>query len=261
MNYSEWADWYDLFYSTESGEEAAFYLEETLSAGGPVLEIGVGTGRIAIPAAKQGAEVFGVDSSPEMLAVAASKAKAAAPLPGGLTLIRADMRTLQLGRTDFALVTIPARTLLLATSYEEQQATLCCAARHLRPGGRLIFNIFNPTPELIFDNSPEPVEIGEAAIAGTETEHGRRFRLSAVNRFDAETQINDATHVVEEIGRDGVSIERARLNVRLRYLFPHEVFSMLEEIEVQVDALSGWFDGSPFDEESEEMVFVASRPG
>jgi SAM-dependent methyltransferase len=257
MNYSEWAKWYDLFYSSligATGEETEYYLEESLAADGPVLEIGVGTGRIAIPAAKQGVEIFGIDSSPEMLAVAESKAKAAAPLPGGLTLIQADMRTLQLERTDFSLVTIPARTLLLATTYEDQVSTLCYAARHLRPGGRMIFNLFNPTPDLIYDESSEPVEIGETTDLGS----GRRFRLSAINRFDSETQINDATHIVGEAPQDGEFKELARLDVRLRYLFPHEVFALLEQTSVRVDALFGWFDRSPFDEESEEMIFVAS---
>lgn len=257
MNYADWAKWYDLFYSTESDDEVAFYLEEALVAGGPVLEIGVGTGRIAIPAAKQGVEIFGVDASPEMLAVAEAKAKAAAPLPGGLTLLKADMRTLELGRTDFALVTIPARTLLLATSYEEQMATLCCAARHIRPGGRLIFNLFNPTPDLIYDESNDPVEIGEV----TDPHSGKHFKLSAVNHFDPETQVNNATQVVEEAGPSGLLTERARLDVQLRYLFPHEVFSMLEETNLQIEAIFGWFDRSLFDEESDEAIFVASRSG
>jgi len=258
MNYAEWAKWYDLFYSIgdgETNEEAEFYLQQTVAADGPVLEIGVGTGRIAIPAAAAGAEVFGVDASPEMLAVAENKAAAQSPLSGSLTLARADMRTLDLGRKDFALVTIPARTLLLATLYEEQLDTLCCAARHLRPGGRLIFNVFNPAPDLLFDESDDPIEIGEAVDPST----ARRFRLSAVNRFDTEMQINDGTQVVEEITGDGQFVERARLTVRLRYLFPFEVFEMLEETGLVVEDLLGSFDGSEFDEDSDEVIFVVRR--
>lgn len=258
MNYAEWAKWYDLFYSGkegETGDEAAFYLQEMLHAQGPVLEIGVGTGRIAIPAADGGAEVVGVDASPEMLAVAKAKAEACSPMSGSLTLTLGDMRTLDLRRHDFALVTIPARTLLLATTCEEQLATLCSAARHLRPGGRLIFNVFNPTQDLIFDESHEPVEIGEVQDADS----GKLFRLSAINRFDTEKQINDATQFVEEIKTSGKSIEQARLAVKLRYLFPHEIFSMLEETNLQVESVSGSFDRSAFDEESDEMIFVASR--
>jgi hypothetical protein len=167
------------------------------------------------------------------------------------------MRTLQLGRTDFALVTIPARTLLLATSYEDQLATLCCAARHLRAGGRLVFNIFNPTSDLLYDESAEPIEIGE--VDGSNP--GEHYRLSAVNRFDAESQINSATHIVEALNREGNSTELARLDVTLRYLFPHQVFALLEEVGMQVDAVYGWFDRSQFEEDSDEIIFVASLPG
>ncbi len=258
MNYTEWAKWYDLFYSVgddETSEEAGFYLHEAKNANGPVLEIGVGTGRIAVPAAKAGVEVFGIDASPEMLTVAKAKAEASSPMPGSLTLTQADMRSVDLRRHDFALVTIPARTLLLATTYEDQLAALCSAARHIRPGGRLIFNVFNPTPDLIFDDSKEPVEIGKV----DDPETGKQFRLSAINCFDTESQINDAIQTVEEIETDGLSVERARLEVRLRYLFPHQVFEMLEETSLVVEHVYGSFDRSAFDEQSDEMIFVASR--
>ena len=255
VSYAHWSQWYDLFYSTESGEEIDFYVQEALAAKGPVLEIGVGTGRIAIPIALRGIEVFGVDMSPDMLGIAEAKASAASPLTGSLTLTQADMRTLRLEKTDFALVTIPARTLLLATTPEEQADTLCSAARHLRPGGRLVFNLFNPTPDLIFDDSDDPVMIGDV----TDQTSGKTLRLSAINRFVPETQINEATHIVEEVRVGGTTEVVAELPVRLRYLLPHEVFSMLEETNLQVEAVYGWFDRSPFDEECDEIIFVASR--
>lgn len=253
MNYASWAKWYDLFYSTEPGDEAEFYLKEMLAAEGPVLEIGVGTGRIAIPAAQQGVEVFGIDASAEMLAVAESKARKEGPLAAELTLLQADMRNFDLQRKDFALVMIPAHTLLLATSYQEQLETLCCATKHVRPGGKLIFNLFNPTPDLIFDDSPDPIEIGRVE----DQETGSTYLLSAINSFDTDQQINDALQIVSEVGVDGSNVEKERLPVRLRYTFAHEVFSMLEETQVKVETVLGWFDGSPFAEDSEEMIFVA----
>ncbi len=256
MNYAEWAKWYDLFYSTAGREEVDFYVDEAVGSGGPVLEIGVGTGRVAIPTASRGLEVFGVDASPEMLAVAEAKAAKRSPLTGSLTLTQADMRSLDLQRKDFSLVTIPSRTLLLSTIYEDQLATLCSAARHLRPGGKLVFNVFNPTPDLIFDESAEPVEIGEATDNGS----GRRYRLSGINRFDTESQINNAVQVVEEIGDDGTRKEIAHLPVVLRYLHPHEVFAMLEETNLEVESMFGGFDREPFREDSPEIIFVAVRP-
>ena len=219
-------------------------------------QIGVGTGRIAIPAASRGAHIYGVDLSREMLEVAESKAQQAGPLDGELTLVEADMRSLDLGRKDFDLVIMPARTLLLATSYEEQLDALCRAAAHLKPGGRLVFNAFNPTPDLIFDDSELPVEIGSA----TDPASGIEYVLSAVNRFDTESQINDATQIVHQVDENGELKEVASLPVRLRYLHPHEVFSLCEEIGLNIESIFGWFDRSTFTEDSEELVVVASRP-
>ena len=257
MNYAEWAKWYDLFYSTESGDEVEFYLDMMRQANGPVLEIGVGTGRIAIPAAKEGIEVVGVDFSREMLDVAEAKAKAAAPLPGGLTLIHGDMRRLDLGRKDFALVTIPARTLLLATTRQEQADTLCCAAHHLRPGGILALNVFNPTEDLIYDDSDEPILIGEVA----NPDSGATFRLTGINRFDTEAQLNRGTQIAEEISPGGETVRSAELEVTLRYLPPKELFSLLEETGLAARELYGDFDGSPLDEDSDEIIVIADLAG
>lgn len=253
MNYAEWAKWYDIFYSTESGDEVEFYLDLMRRADGPVLEVGVGTGRIAIPAAKEGVEVFGVDFSREMLAVAEAKARAAAPLPGGLTLLEGDMRRLDLGRKDFALVTIPARTLLLATTRQEQADTLCCASRHLRSGGILALNVFNPSDDLIYDDSDEPILIGEV----TDQETGKSFRLSGVNRFDVESQLNHGTQTAEELSPTGEVLRRAELAVTLRYLWPDDLFSLLDEAGLAAHELYGDFQASMLTVDSEEIVVIA----
>lgn len=253
MDYAEWADWYDLFYSTESGDEVEFYLDLMREIDGPALEIGVGTGRIAIPAAKEGIEVFGVDFSREMLSVAERKAKTAAPLPGGLTLLHGDMRRLDLGRKDFALVTIPARTLLLATSRQEQADTLCCAARHLRPDGILALNVFNPTDDLVLDESDEPIVIGEIEDLGT----GKTFRLTGINRFDTDAQLNHGTQIAEELTANGEVLRRTELDVTLRYLHPEDIFTLLEEAGLAVRELFGDFDRSPLYEDSDEIIVLA----
>ena len=260
MNYADWSQWYDLFYSVGDGEtsdEASFYIDAITAADGPVLEIGVGTGRIAIPAAERGAEIVGVDANLEMLTVAQKKAELSSPMSGSLTLLEADMRTLDLRRKDFALVILPARVLLLATSYDEQLQTLCSAARHVRPGGTLILNVFNPLTDRISDGEHEPFVFGETV----DPDSGKRYRLLAVDNHDTEAQINDARQIVEEVRNDGEAVEVARLSVRLRYSFPHEIFAMIEETPLQVEHLYGDFSGSPFEEDSEEMIFVCRKGG
>lgn len=110
------------------------------AAAGRVLEIGVGSGRIAVPAALAGAAVVGVDSSPVMLGLAR---RAAAAAGVALDLHRADMRRLPpLGR--FPLVTVPFRALLHLRDDGERLAVLAGLRRALDPGATLVFDVFHP---------------------------------------------------------------------------------------------------------------------
>ena len=133
MDYELWAEWYDVVYSTQRCGEVEFYVDLARSSGAPVLEIGAGTGRIAIPTAQAGVDVVGVDINEQMLERARAKLSESGEPSGSVELVHADMRDFDLGRT-FPLVTIPARTLLLATTAEDQQRTLERAAAHLAPG-------------------------------------------------------------------------------------------------------------------------------
>jgi SAM-dependent methyltransferase len=124
-------------------EDVPFYVELALRSGGPVLEVGVGSGRTAIPTALAGLRVVGVDSSPRMLELAARKA---GPHALELELVRGDMRNLpDLGT--FALVTVPFRTFLHLRDDGERLAVLRALHARLRPGGTLAFDVFHPDPE------------------------------------------------------------------------------------------------------------------
>jgi SAM-dependent methyltransferase len=121
-------------------EDIDFYVELALASGGPVLELGVGSGRIAVPTALAGVPVVGVDLSPEMLDLAWARAL---PHRISLRLVRADMRQLpDLGR--FALVTVPFRALLHLRDDDERLALLTAVRDLLLPGGRLAFDVFHP---------------------------------------------------------------------------------------------------------------------
>jgi len=255
MNYAAWADWYEVFYSLAGTNEIDFYVKLASQTGGPVLEIGVGTGRIAIPTAAAGIDVVGVDLHEPMLAKAREKLVAARPLPGGVELVRADMRELDLGDRRFPLVTVPARTLLLAATPDGQRRTLRRAAAHLLPGGTLAFNAFVPDPDLLAEGSQTPFSIGEAIHPVT----GRRCRLSAVNRFDTRTQTNRGTQIAEELDDDGSVLRRVELDVHIRYLYPAEAHALIESAGLVVACAYGTFDRSPLAEHSEEMIFLCHR--
>jgi SAM-dependent methyltransferase len=253
MDYHAWADWYDIVHAIGGEGDVRFYKEQALGHGGPVLEIGAGTGRIAIPMAEAGLDVTGVDLSGPMLDRARAKVMQSGPVRGRLDLVQADMRTLDLGTT-FRTVLIPGRTLLLAASSRDQRRTLRRAAAHLQPGGRLLFNVFNPTPELLADDSPEPFLVGEIASPS-----GGRYRLLAVNRFDRTRQANRGVQIVQELDARGRILRDVHLDVRVRYLHLSELLAMLQAVRLRVVEACGGFDGSPLGPRSDEMVFITEK--
>src|SRR3990172_1418775 len=271
MNYAAWAEWYDTVYSTEGSSEIDFYVDLAQHSGGPVLEIGVGTGRIAIPTARAGIDIVGIASSPPMLEAARARVgeldvrggrpggrrtahahgshadashkhgsdadaqasrsprnvgtgphASASHAPGKIELIEADMRTLDLGRK-FRLVTMPARALLLATTPEEQVATLKAARRHLARGGRLALNVFVPDEHMLSDDTRSPFFWDEVVNPS----NGRRCILWALNRFDTTTQMNDGLQIIEELDERSQVARKVYLDVRLRYLHVPELRLML----------------------------------
>jgi SAM-dependent methyltransferase len=121
-------------------EDIDFYVRLAIESGGPVLEIGVGSGRIAVPTALAGIVVVGVDRSGPMLDLARAKARAQ-DVP--LKLIRADMRELpELGT--FPLVTVPFRALLHLRDDAERLGVFRSLRARLEPGGLLAFDVFHP---------------------------------------------------------------------------------------------------------------------
>ena len=256
MNYTDWARWYDVVYTTADGNDVDFYLEIARDSGPPVLEIGVGTGRIGIPGAKSGLEWVGVDLNQPMLDRAVEKAKAAQPLPGGLTLVQQDMRSLKLER-QFKTVILPSHTLLLALTEEDQFRTLCYASQHLAEEGTLVFDAFYPDPEMLADNSEEPIELGEIV----DPEHNCSYLVTAVNHFDTGPQVNHGIQTVTTLDPSGDEISSVDLPVEMRYLHHSEALALIERVGLECETVYGDFDRSALDNEaSPEMIFVCRWP-
>tara|TARA_Y100000588_G_scaffold257383_1_gene271915 strand:- start:3041 stop:3826 length:786 start_codon:yes stop_codon:yes gene_type:complete len=253
MNYAAWADWYDIFYSGSDPAELNFYHDICNSLQGPILEIGVGTGRVSLPLAQAGMEVVGIDLFEPMLRVAKRKALAVAPLNGSLNLIQADMRNFDLKR-QFPVVIMPARTLLLATTEQDQLSTLCCAATHLTSKGTIAFNIFYPDPLMLAEDPEE-----EFLLEVVERPDGGRYVLTAKNHFDTVEQLNHGTQIVEELDQNGNSLRRQELDVLVRYLHPEQVIKLCDLVGLEILEMWGNFEGEELREESEEIVVLAKR--
>jgi SAM-dependent methyltransferase len=212
-------------------EDIPFYVDLAVRSGGPVLELGVGSGRVAVPTALAGVRVVGVDSSPAMLELARRRAK---PHNIDLRLLEADMRALpDLGT--FALVTIPFRALLHLSSDEERRGLLTAVRDRLEPGGTLAFDVFHP----------DAADIAETHDRWLEREPGIWERA----RWDA------AARELELAVRTGES----EASMRLWWLDPDDWRRLLGEVGFTDVEAYGWFDRSPLFPGAVDSVWIARR--
>src|SRR5579864_2758647 len=122
-----------------------FYVEEAKRAGGPVLELACGTGRLAIPIAQSGIEIVGLDLTPSMLAHAREKAKRAGV---AIELIAGDCRSFALGR-NFALIFMGFNSMQHLHDPASLAGLFACVRQHLADGGRFVFDVFHPKLSLL----------------------------------------------------------------------------------------------------------------
>lgn len=135
------ADVYDRWYPADGG--VAAHRLAALAGAGPVLELGVGTGRVALPLAAAGVPVWGIDASTEMLAVLAAKDQR-----GSVVALEADMAELRLppGAPQFALVFAAFNTFFLLPTHDTQRRCLQRCREVLQPAGRLVLELYSPAP-------------------------------------------------------------------------------------------------------------------
>jgi ubiquinone/menaquinone biosynthesis C-methylase UbiE len=250
--FNEWFDLYDWVYAWKR-DDIPFYVEQARKSDGPVLELGCGTGRIAIPIAKAGVEVVGLDSSAKMLQVARRKAKASGSISGKLTWLLGDMRSLSMSGK-FALVIIPYRGFLSLLNVEEQRRCLDGIRAHLLPGGKLIFDIFVPDLDTMTEGSTAAVHSWDVS----HPERGNRLVVWDQSRFDNHNQVIDVRMIIEELDGTGQVLRKLYRDFQLRYIHRFEAQHLLELCGFHVIDLFGDFDGESLYEDSTDMIWVAS---
>ncbi len=229
------ADVYDDWYERISDVDATVARVTALAAGGPVLELGVGTGRLALPLAEAGVETWGIDASTAMLTRLRAK-------PGGpaLRLVQADMAAPALAATGrFAVVFCAYNTFFNLLTAEAQQACVTWSARALADGGRLAIEAFVPTDE---DETPE----GPVALRSVDDDH---VVLSVATR-DVSAQMVAGQFV--ELSDAGVRLRP----YRIRYLFPEQLDAMAAEAGLGLVERSATWGGDPFTADSANHVSV-----
>lgn len=245
-DYAPFARLYDLFYD-EFDDDVQMYQAFAERTGKRVLEIGVGTGRVAIPLAQAGCAVTGIDASEEMLAIGRAKADLSG-VGDRVTFVRADMRDFTLGpRFDLAIV--PINTFMHNLTPGDQLATLAAIERHLGPEGLLVIDLFNPDL-----NAPDDRRL---VLHRTRPGVGGQPILQFTTRsFDWENQISSVTFIVDEPDERGY-IRRTVFPFQMRFLFRSEAELLMRQAGYAVEAVYGSYDLDPFGPGAEKMIVVA----
>ena len=240
---SLFVDAYDAFHSGSRPQiagDVAFYERLAREGNGPVLEIGCGTGRIAVPLAQAGLDITGVDRSEAMLAIARRKfAALPTSVQAHVSLVNQDMTTLNLGRC-FSFVFVPFRSFQHVLTIDLQRKSLEAIRRHLEPTGRLALHLFDPRLDFLSDaNMPPP------GLSGAHPETGRRYVGEILRtQFDHLNQVRRDLWRYTEIGPSGEVLAEDKREMALRWTYRWELYHLLELCGFAVEAEYSDFVGS-----------------
>ena len=249
--FDDWADIYDAVHA-DLTHDIDFYVELARESGGPVLELGCGTGRISLAIAREGVAVTGIDISPRMIAVAQEKA-AKRGLSERCVFQSGDMAALQLAER-FPLVIMPFRSFQSMLTAEEQRQALARVRERLAPGGVFVMDTFNPDVGSLVNDEQSRLAYH---LKDVEREGGGTLVVWGQNGWDPVTQVNEMRLIIEEVSDEGVVERRLLRDVDQRYTFRYEMEHLLELCGFDLEAVYGDFDGGPVTGETEDLVWVA----
>jgi ubiquinone/menaquinone biosynthesis C-methylase UbiE len=249
------AETYDMRTETPPGE-IEFYIARARASGGPVLELACGTGRVTWPVARAGMAIVGLDLELAMLEQAQRKGDQEAPeIRASARFVRGDMTDFNLGQT-FGLVVIPFRAFLMLLTIEQQRAALGCARRHLRPGGTLIIDVFDP----LYDSLSEKQFIPRREIPSMRNPvTGHTVSVTVVGRVNNHLQQRITEHWrFREVADDGRVLREEVELLELRWIFRYEMrhllalsgFAVVEEFSDYLGAPPAY---------GKEQIWIAQR--
>ena len=216
-------------------EDIAFYLEEAARAApGPVVELGIGTGRIAVPVAADGIRVIGIDSSLEMLAVCREQAELAG-VTGLLDLRLGDYRDPPIPER-VELVLCPFRAYLHLHTDDDRLQALSAAYELLVPDGRLVFDVFTPGPEDIEETHGRWLEREPGILERADWDIERQVLTLSLRGPEEET------------------------TMELAWVSQGEWRDLLERAGFEIAACYGWFDRRPWAGEDDSVWIARKRP-
>lgn len=216
-----------------------FWLSQARITGGPILELGYGTGKLSISLAEAGFSVAGLDNSPALLQFAASK-------NDDVEWIEGDMRNFSL-QERFALIMLPSNNLGHLHTPEDFEGCIRGVKRHLQPGGVFVIDVFVPNLKLLLRDSKEEYVLDEY----DSPEGQGRVRIMARSRYEPRTQIMRTTTIRKVAGQPDLAG-----SLDLKMYFPRELEALVRSHGLRIAARYGGHAGEAFDEKSRFQILV-----
>jgi ubiquinone/menaquinone biosynthesis C-methylase UbiE len=246
-DYAAYYDWENK--QTVGRRDIAFWQRMAAPVDGPILELGCGTGRVAIPLARHGSRVVGIDRSESMLARARTRVKRA-KLRSRIDLIRGDIRHLPFPDNTFALVMAPYGILQSLLDEQLLSATLQDVRRVLTRNG--IFGL-----ELVADLPAWDEYANRVTLRSDRGPHGQPIKLIETVKQDRKNRITRFEQQFVE-GR-GAGATRRKFSLAFRTLTVPQMVQRLEKAGMEVSALLGDYQGGPWDLRAEVWIILARR--
>lgn len=245
------ARFYDFEYG-EYKEDVEFYVNFARQTGSPILDAACGTGRVLVPLAKAGFTITGLDISPAMIAVAWEKVQKAG-VKNRVELVNADIRDFRLDRR-FELAFVALNSFSHLVTADDQVAALSRLYEHLRDGGLLVVDMFNPDLGGLVDASGQVLHDYTKVDPVTENTIVK-FHSTKV---DQARQLLNVTFFYDEVHPKG-DVKRVIAPFAMRYMFRPEMYLLLEKTHYKVENVYGSYDLDEYSAHSPKMIFVARK--
>ena len=243
------ARFYDTIYDqVRDSTDHEYFMNKILDSKGPVLEIGVGTGRFFMDALNRGADIYGIDISPAMLEILKSK------LPGKEhdRIQVQDICTFNLDQK-FDLIIAPFRVFMHLLKIEEQFKALNTIYDHLKPGGIFIFDLFVPNLKMLHE--------GLDHVKNFEGEYEPGKQLIRYSSMQADL-VNQISHVTFKLVWDEEGKEKTeKWETDLRFFFRFELEHLVNQSKLQLVKIFGDFEGHELNKHSKEFIVECKRTG
>ena len=240
------ARFYDVIYAHLRTVDRDFFLNEILKVKGPVLEVGVGTGRFFLDALSRGADIYGIDVSAAML----DQLKKKLEPTHHQRVFQQDARSLNLNKR-FDLVVAPFRVFSHLIDIEDQLQALNSIYEHLNPEGRFIFDLYVPDLKILQNGINNETDFdGEYAP-------GKKLKRAVSAKADLIRQINQVTMTLtwdEEGGQKTSSWQ-----LLMRFFFRYELEHLVARSKLKLERIYGDYEGHDLNSESRDFIVVCRR--